>query len=210
MFVPAVAVLGCYRLRNRVRVLLLRAMRVLRLLMLLVLLLEGGPKRGDRQLEKGGTLFINHSLVDAIGGKRVRAREEGGTGVLPLLRRRPVCLHGQVIPRGRVRYQTSRVRVEYSTVGMCLVNDAGEAVAVSDIGENKNLIQQPRIKAEIDRVLRLWCAMLLYYECCVVLWSGRELIHGRERPDFTCLTDSERARKEHQAFSEVVHACSSI
>ena len=125
MSVPAVAVLRCYRLHNRVRVLLLRLLR------LLMLLLEEGPKRGNRQLKKGGSMFINHSLVNVIGNKPVRAREKGGTRALPLLRRRPVCLHGQVmIPCSWVRHQTSRVRVEYSTVGMCLVNGAGEAVAV--------------------------------------------------------------------------------
>jgi hypothetical protein len=69
-----------------------------------------------------------------------------------------------MIPCSWVRDQKFRVRVEHSTVDcMCLVNSAGEAVPVRDIGQGKTPIQQPGIKAEIDPVLRLGRAMLLYY-----------------------------------------------
>ena len=69
-----------------------------------------------------------------------------------------------MIPCCWVRDQKFRVRVERSTVDcMCLINGAGEAVPVRDIIQSKIPIQQPGIKAEIDPVLRLGCAMLLYY-----------------------------------------------
>jgi hypothetical protein len=69
-----------------------------------------------------------------------------------------------MIPCSWVRDQKVRVRVEHSTVDcMCLANTAGEAVPVRDIGQSKPPIQQPGTKAEIDPVLRLGCAMLLYY-----------------------------------------------